>query len=119
MTEQNDMSQAVTGQENVLQNHWNRNMSDLIEIVENIYGDDIATPHDAICALLDENNRLETELLAAQRKVVEQEALLMWVLWHTQGGSSIVGHRMRKYLGVGEFAHLTEAQVAIAKTAGD
>ncbi len=45
-----------------------------------------------------------------------QESLLLYVLWHHQGGSSVVGHVMRKHLGIGEFASLTAKQLAAAKS---
>lgn len=42
-------------------------------------------------------------------------AMLLWVLWHHQGGNSDVGQPIRKHLGIGRFDHLAEAQVAEAK----
>lgn len=43
--------------------------------------------------------------------------LLLWVLYHHQGGSSEIGQTIRKALGIGQHDHLTEEQVAEAKAA--
>jgi hypothetical protein len=44
------------------------------------------------------------------------EAALLWVLWHHQGGSSPVGQPIREALGIGQLDHLTDEQVALAKS---
>ena len=62
---------------------------------------------------------IETALLLAaenlDRQTKERDALL-WVLWHHQGGSSPVGQPIRRALGIGQFDHLTAAQVLRAKS---
>lgn len=42
-------------------------------------------------------------------------AALLWVLWHHQGGSSEVGQPIRFALGMGQFDHLSDHQIAEAK----
>jgi hypothetical protein len=42
-------------------------------------------------------------------------AMLLNVLWHHQGGSSIVGQAMRSLLNMGQFDDMNEQQVAEAK----
>lgn len=43
--------------------------------------------------------------------------LLLLALYHHQGGSSTVGQPIRRFLGIGQHAHLTPEQVAQAKDA--
>jgi hypothetical protein len=45
----------------------------------------------------------------------ECRAMLLNVLWHHQGGSSPVGQSLRKVLGIGQYAHLTDEQLSEAK----
>lgn len=45
--------------------------------------------------------------------------LLLWSLYHSQGGSSPVGQPIRRVLGIGTHARLTEEEVAIAKLAAE
>lgn len=47
----------------------------------------------------------------------EMRGLLLFALWHHQGGSSEVGQPIRKFLGIGEYDHLTQEQIAEAKEA--
>ena len=42
-------------------------------------------------------------------------AVLLWLLWHHQGGSSDIGQPIRAMLGMGQHDHLTDAQVAEAR----
>lgn len=43
--------------------------------------------------------------------------LLLWALYHHQGGSSPVGQPVRRALGIDAHARLTEKQVTLAKQA--
>lgn len=43
--------------------------------------------------------------------------LLLWALYYHQGGSSEVGQPIRRFLGIGEYDHLTPEQIAEAKKA--
>lgn len=45
------------------------------------------------------------------------ESLLLWALYHSQGGSSAVGQPIRKFLGIGQHDHLTAEQIDRAKKA--
>jgi hypothetical protein len=45
--------------------------------------------------------------------------LLLWALYHSQGGSSPVGQPIRRALGIGTHARLTEEEVVIAKLAAE
>ena len=45
----------------------------------------------------------------------EVEAALLFVLWHHQGSSSPVGQPIRRILGIGEYAQLTQTQLIKAK----
>ena len=49
--------------------------------------------------------------------VEQARGLLLWALYHHQGGSSEVGQPIRKFLGIGEYDHLTPEQIAEAKEA--
>ncbi len=44
-----------------------------------------------------------------------KDGLLLWALYHHQGGSSPVGQPIRKILGIGQHDHLTPGQIALAK----
>ena len=55
-------------------------------------------------ALNDENRRLR--------------GLLLWALYHHQGGSSTVGQPIREALGIGEYAALTAKQIEEAQISG-
>lgn len=43
--------------------------------------------------------------------------LLLWALYHHQGGSSEIGQPIRRSLGIGQFDELTPAQIAAARSA--
>lgn len=43
--------------------------------------------------------------------------LLLWALYHHQGGSSPIGQPIRKFLGIGEHENMTQEQVVDAKIA--
>ena len=57
---------------------------------------------------LQENNALTDQM----------RGLLLWVLYHHQGGSSTIGQPIRKLLGIGEHDHMTRQQVEKAQIAG-
>lgn len=44
--------------------------------------------------------------------------LLLWALYHHQGGSSSVGQPIRRALGIGQHDHMTPEQIEMAKVAG-
>jgi hypothetical protein len=48
---------------------------------------------------------------------LEGRGLLLWALYHHQGGSSEVGQPIRRALGIGRFNRLTAKQIAEAKAA--
>lgn len=50
-------------------------------------------------------------------RIEELEALLLWSLYHHQGGSSGVGLPIRCALGIGQHEPLTKEQIAKAKEA--
>lgn len=45
------------------------------------------------------------------------KGLLLWTLYHHQGGSSDIGQPIRRALGIGQHDHLTPAQIEAAKAA--
>lgn len=45
----------------------------------------------------------------------QTRALLLNVLWHHQGGSSVVGQPIRRMFGIGQYERLTDEQVSEAK----
>lgn len=51
----------------------------------------------------------------AEREKRQLRGALLLLLWHHQGGSSVVGQACRRALGIGQFDHLTESQVEDAK----
>lgn len=51
-------------------------------------------------------------------QVTRLRGVLLWLLWHHQGGSSSVGQPIRKALGIGPHDHMTTEQVAEAQRAG-
>lgn len=60
--------------------------------------------------------------LIAERDSLRDEnarlsALLLWALYHHQGGSSEVGQPIRRALGIGQYDPLTPSQIEMAKSA--
>lgn len=51
--------------------------------------------------------------------IERRDGLLLWALYHHQGGSSPVGQPIRRALGIGEHADLTPEQIARAKKAAE
>jgi hypothetical protein len=60
-----------------------------------------------------------TEIQRLMHESATMRGLLLWTLYHHQGGSSSVGQPIRKALGIGEHAHLTADQVVEAKKYGE
>lgn len=56
-------------------------------------------------------------LLRAENQ--QLRGLLLWALYHSQGGSSPVGQPIRRVLGIDTHARLTEEEVVIAKMAAE
>jgi len=50
--------------------------------------------------------------------VDQMRGLLLWALYHHQGGSSTIGQPIRKLLGIGEHDPMTRQQVERAQIAG-
>jgi hypothetical protein len=61
---------------------------------------------------VDSMNRLRVQ---AENEKHQLRGALLWLLWHHQGASSVVGLACRRALGIGQFDHLTESQVEDAK----
>jgi hypothetical protein len=59
-----------------------------------------------------------SEIQRLMHENATMRGLLLWALYHHQGGSSAVGQPIRKALGIGEFDHLTTEQIAEAKKCG-
>lgn len=64
-----------------------------------------------------EVKRLERELDAMRTQLADREALLLWALYHHQGGKSEVGRPIRQLLGIGQHDHLTNKQIERASKA--
>ena len=60
---------------------------------------------------------LRAEVEALRADVALKRDLLLWTLYHHQGGSSAVSQTIRKALGIGQFDHLTPEQIADAARA--
>lgn len=60
-----------------------------------------------------------TEIQRLMHENATMRGLLLWTLYHHQGGSSAVGQPIRKALGIGEHAHLTAEQITEAKKYGE
>lgn len=54
---------------------------------------------------------------AVLAEIERARALLLLALYHHQGGSSVVGQSIRRFLGIGQHDHLTPEQIAQAKSA--
>ena len=54
----------------------------------------------------------------AESELRNIRGLLLWSLYHHQGGSSTVGQPIRKYLGIGEHDAMTREQITEAQIAG-
>lgn len=52
-----------------------------------------------------------------RNEVQQMHGVLLWALYHNQGHHSQVGQPIRRALGIGAHARLTEKQVELAKQA--
>lgn len=59
-----------------------------------------------------------TEIQRLMHENATMHGLLLWALYHSQGGSSPVGQPIRRALGIGTHDHLTAEQVTEAKQYG-
>ena len=54
---------------------------------------------------------LKAEVEALRAAAERKNGLLLWALYHSQGGSSPVGQSIRRHLGIGRHDHLTPDQI--------
>lgn len=59
-----------------------------------------------------------TERDSLHAQLAERDALLLWALYHHQGGKSDVGQPIRRLLGIGQHDDLTDEQITAATLAG-
>ena len=64
-----------------------------------------------------EVERFERELDIMRNQLADRDALLLWALYHHQGGKSEVGQPIRQLLGIGQHDHLTNKQIERASKA--
>ena len=64
-----------------------------------------------------EITRLRAEVEALRADAALKRDLLLWALYHAQGGSSPVGQTIRRHLGIGQHEHLTPEQIKDAARA--
>ena len=64
-----------------------------------------------------EIGRLRAEVEALRADAALKRDLLLWALYHAQGGSSPVGQTIRRHLGIGQHEHLTPEQIKDAARA--
>ena len=62
-------------------------------------------------------NGSDTAIWAAN-EIEMLTGLLLWALYHHQGGGSTIGQPIRKALGIGEYDRLTSEQIKEAQIAG-
>lgn len=67
------------------------------------------------CALTAKNPKLTAAMTAAEKYL----GLLLWTLYHHQGGSSNIGQPIRRSLGMGQYDLMTDEQIAYGKAAAD
>lgn len=56
----------------------------------------------------------EIEKTGVDGRITTFKGLLLWVLYHHQGGNSEIGQPIRQALGIGQFDDLTQNQIARA-----
>ena len=61
--------------------------------------------------------KLEAEVEALRADAALKRDLLLWALYHAQGGSSRVGQAIRRHLGIEQHARLTPEQIKDAERA--
>jgi hypothetical protein len=71
--------------------------------------EEVARPLDA------EMGRLNRNLITANAQLEAMRHLLVWTLWHHQGGSSPVGQPIRAALGIDRFARIPSEDLRLAK----
>lgn len=64
------------------------------------------------------NGKLSDEQGILRARLAERDALLLWALYHHQGGKSDVGQPIRRLLGIGQHDDLTDEQIRAAALAG-
>ena len=64
-----------------------------------------------------EIGRLRAEVEALRADAALKRDLLLWALYHAQGGSSRVGQAIRRHLGIEQHARLTPEQIKDAERA--
>lgn len=55
------------------------------------------------------------DITVMRKEIEDMRGLLLWALWHHQGGSSPVGQPIRKFMGIGPHDALLVGQVHHAK----
>lgn len=60
---------------------------------------------------------LHPKLTAAVKAAEQYRGLLLWTLYHHQGGSSDIGQPIRRALGIGQHDRMTDEQIAEGKAA--
>lgn len=63
------------------------------------------------------NGKLNDEQGILRARLAERDALLLWALYHHQGGKSDVGQPIRRLLGIGQHDDLTDEQIKAAALA--
>lgn len=61
--------------------------------------------------------RLTARALDLSAENDDMRGLLLWTLYHHQGGSSDIGQPIRRALGIGQHDRLTDEQIAAGKSA--
>ena len=64
-----------------------------------------------------EPESLDEYLERLNGEIQEMRGLLLWALYHHQGGSSEVGQPIRKFLHIGPHSRMSDAQIKEAKMA--
>lgn len=60
---------------------------------------------------------LHPKLRVAMKAAEQYRSLLLWTLYHHQGGSSDIGQPIRSALGMGQYDRMTDEQIAEGKAA--
>ena len=86
-------------------------------IGKRVYFDERNSARDAWRRAADERERLRAEVEALRADAEHKRGLLLWALYHAQGGSSPVGQPIRRHLGIGQHDHMTPEQIGDAARA--
>jgi hypothetical protein len=65
-----------------------------------------------------EPESLDDYLSRLHEQIDQMRGLLLWALYHHQGGSSTIGQPIRKALGLGSHDRLTHEEIKEAQIAG-